>query len=289
MKPCKLPPFLKRGSRIALIATARSVQPDEISAAIATLESAGFEVVQGKNLHAVHHPFAGNDEERASDLQWALDNERIDAIICARGGFGTLRLVDQLDFTRFLKKPKWLVGYSDITVLHSVINSKGICTLHGTMPINFEKHEPSTQQLLDYLTGTFSPVEWESNSNTNFSSEGILCGGNLSLIYALQGSGDLFIPENGIVFLEDLDEYYYHIDRMVLSLKRSAYFKNAKAILLGGFDGMKDHATPFGQNEEEILNYHLNEKIPVITSFPAGHGLINMPLVMGAKYRLDVK
>lgn len=282
VKACKLPPFLKPGSKVAVVAPARSVAGHEIKSALETLVAAGFTVVPGKHLFEVHNPFAGTDEQRAADIQWALDDETIDAVICARGGFGTLRILDKLDFTRLIQKPKWVVGYSDITVLHNAINARGVCTLHGTMPINFEKHGLSTQKLIEYLQGKFSPVEWQSK-DTNQNAEGILCGGNLSLLYALKGSTDLFTPKNGLVFLEDLDEYYYHIDRMVLSLQRSGYFKNVNAILCGGFDGMKDNPVPFGQNEEEIVKHHVSG-IPVITQFPAGHGEINMPLVMGCRY-----
>lgn len=288
VKPCKLPPFLKPGSRIALVATAKSVTPEEVKPAIDILNTAGFEVVPGKNLYAVHNIFAGNDEQRAADLQWALDDESTDAIVFARGGYGTLRVVDTLDFTRFLKNPKWVVGYSDITVLHNAINTRGICTLHGTMAFSFTKHVPSTEKLIEFLQGKFSAVEWETNA-PDIKTEGTLCGGNLSLLYALTGSKDLFAPDNKLVFIEDLDEYYYHIDRMVLSLTRSGYFNNTRAVIGGGFDDMKDNPVPFGQNEEEILYQHLNKSVPIIPGFPAGHGLMNMPLVMGLSYQLNVK
>jgi muramoyltetrapeptide carboxypeptidase len=286
---CKLPPFLTKGSRVKLIATARFVEPSEIAFGIDYLKKSGFEVLLSEHLYKKHHAFAGNDEIRLAELQSALDDESIEAIFCVRGGFGTLQLIDKIDFTKFLKNPKWVIGYSDITVLHAVINYLGVCTMHATMPINFEKHLPSTQTLIDYLKGIITPIKWETNNASTIKTKGILCGGNLSLLFALQGSKTIFAPKNAIVFVEDLDEYYYHIDRMVLSLSRSVYFTKSNTRLVGGFDGIKDHVVSFGQNEIEIIQQYVNKSAQIVDNFPAGHGEINMPLIMGTLYEIEIK
>jgi muramoyltetrapeptide carboxypeptidase len=216
-----------------------------------------------------------------------MDDESIEAIICARGGFGSLRTVDLIDFSKFMRKPKWAIGFSDITVFHNAINSRGICSLHATVPVHFQKHESSTKLMLETLCGKISPTEWNTSFAGNLQTEGIVCGGNLSLLYALNGSGDLFNPTGKLIFTEDLDEYYYHVDRMVTALKRNGYFKETNAVILGGFDQMKDNPVPFGMNETEIMKYHANGSFPVVPDFPAGHGIVNTPLIMGAKYKLE--
>src|SRR5665213_2896484 len=222
MKPYEIitPPFLKSGDTIGICATARKVSRAEMEFAIQTLESWGLFVVLGKNLFEECNQYSGTDEQRVEDLQNFLDDPNIKAVISGRGGYRTLRIIDQLDFSEFKKNPKWIIGYSDITVLHSHIHTNfHIATLHATMPINFGKDNYSTESLRMALFG--EPLSYKTENNSKEKNrveicEGELIGGNLSLLYAMQNSVSDIDTNGKILFLEDLDEYLYHIDRMIL-------------------------------------------------------------------------
>ena len=249
-----LPSYLNKGDTVAIIATARKVSKEEIQPAVAFFESYGLSVVLGKNLFESSNQYAGTDTQRTEDLQWALNDKTIKAIIIARGGYGSVRTIEQIDFTEFKKHPKWMVGYSDVTVLHNAIHKIGVATLHATMPLNFTKNEEATKSMVDALFGKLIQVETEENySNISGTAKGQLVGGNLSLIYSLSGTPFDIDTTNKILFIEDLDEYLYHIDRMMMQLKLSGKLKKLKGLIVGGMTDMKDNAIPFGKFPEDII------------------------------------
>jgi muramoyltetrapeptide carboxypeptidase len=287
------PAFLKSGDSIGLCATARKVSAEEMEDAIKTLESWGLYVVLGKNLYGEENQFSGTEEQRVEDLQQFFNDPNIKAVISGRGGYGTLRIIDKIDFSEFNKNPKWVIGYSDITVLHSHIHTNcHVNTLHATMPINFGKDEYSTETLRKSLFGESLSYRSENFSfvkNREGIAEGQIVGGNLSLLYSMQGSVSDLDTNGKILFLEDLDEYLYHIDRMILSLKRAGKFSGIKGLIIGGMDDMKDNTTPFGKNAEEIIAEHVAEyNFPVCYRFPAGHDTKNYALQLGRNVKLDV-
>lgn len=285
------PSYLKKGDKVAIIATARKVSAEEIQPAITFFESYGLSVVLGKNLFASKNQYAGTDEQRVEDLQWALDDPDISAVIIARGGYGTVRLVNAVDFTEFKKHPKWMVGYSDVTVLHNAIHQIGIATLHATMPLNFDKSKAATESMMNALFGKLDKIETEENySNVAGNASGQFVGGNLSLIYSLSGTPYDLDTNNKILFLEDLDEYLYHIDRMMMQLKLSGKLKHLKGLVIGGMTDMKDNAIPFGKLPEEIILDAVKEyNFPVCFDFPAGHIDENMAIYFGREVELNVE
>jgi muramoyltetrapeptide carboxypeptidase len=285
------PPFLKPGDSIGIVAPARKISADELNPAIRQLESWGLKVKLGKHIYAASHQFAGTDEERVADMQQMLDDKEVKAIIAARGGYGSVRIIDKLDFTKFCQNPKWMAGFSDITVFHSHIQMHfGIETLHSTMPFNFGKDVESTELLKNALYGELKEYRTEGHPlNRKGKNTGILCGGNLSLLYALAGTPSDIDTAGKILFLEDLDEYLYHIDRMMMQLKRSGKLAHLTGLIIGGFSEMKDNIIPFGEIAEQIIIEAVGEyKYPVCFGFPVGHGLKNFPLYMGRNVELAV-
>ena len=287
----KIPPYLKHGDKIAIVAPARKITMEELSSAIEIFKQWGLKVVLGKNLFQHHHQFSGTDEQRTADLQAALDDTDIKAIISARGGYGTLRVIDKLDFSKFKKYPKWIIGYSDMTVLHSHIHSNfNIPTIHATMPINFDKNKDAVESLRKALFGeTLAYIFPKNKLNRKGACKGVLTGGNLSLLYALNNSVSNIETKNKILFIEDLDEYLYHIDRMMLNLKRSGKLKNLAGLIVGGMTDMKDNTVPYGKTAEEIILDAVKEyNYPVYFGFPAGHIDKNSALVLGKKIEVKV-
>ena len=284
------PPLLKKADKIGIIAPARKISLPEIQFAIETFESWGLEVVLSKNLFKEDHQFSGTDEERCSDLQTMLDDDSIKAIISARGGYGTLRIIDQLDFSKFKKHPKWIIGYSDITVLHSHIHNFGIETVHGLMCINFPKSAGAVETLHKILFGEKLSYSFKDHPlNRNGKCVGELVGGNLSLLYALAGSKSDISTKGKILFIEDLDEYLYHIDRMMLNLNRSGKLSDLAGLIVGGMTDMKDNQIPFGKTAEEIILDAVKEfKYPVCFNFPSGHMENNYAIPLGRKSTLYV-
>lgn len=284
------PPFLKKGDKIGIIAPARKISKEEIQSAIDIFNAWGLEVVLSKNLFNADNQFSGTENERAEALQIMLNDDSISAIISARGGYGTIRIIDKIDFKNFKKHPKWIIGYSDITVLHSHINNFGIETLHATMPINFTKNEEATETLRKALFGEQLNYQFESHPlNRKGEAEAELIGGNLSLIYALTGSVSDIYTKGKILFIEDLDEYLYHIDRMMLNLKRSGKLDHLAGLIIGGMTDMKDNTIPFGKTAEEIIIDAVKEyDYPVCFNFPGGHVEKNLALYFGRKVKLNV-
>jgi len=285
------PPFLKIGDKIGIVAPARKIAKNELEPSLEIIRSNGFEVVYSDNLFATDNQFAGNDNVRAEDLQHMLDDETIKAIMFARGGYGSVRIIDQIDFSKFVTSPKWLIGYSDITVFHNhVVRNLGIQTLHASMPINFAGNtKPALDSLFDVLNGKLPNYEFDNHPlNRPGKAEGILTGGNLSVLYSLLGSNSFPETDNTILFLEDLDEYLYHIDRMMMGLKRAGKLTNLAGLIVGGMNDMNDNAVPFGKTAEKIIRDIVDEyDYPVYFGFPVGHIDDNKALVMGVKVRID--
>lgn len=287
------PPYLQPGDVIGIAAPARKISRDEMASAIRLLEEAGFVVKCSTNLYGAENQFSGTDAARIADMDELLGDSKVKAIIAARGGYGCMRIVDAINWNYLKEQPKWIVGYSDMTVFHAHIHENfGLQTVHGTMPINFLKDAESTQSLLDALCGKTVNVETTADAsrlNKPGIAQGELIGGNLSLLYAIQNSASDLNYNGKVLFIEDLDEYLYHIDRMILSLKRAGKLKHLAGLIVGGMDDMKDNAVPFGQTAEEIIRSHLEDyKYPVAFGFPAGHGVKNIALKLGARVELDV-
>ncbi len=285
------PVYLQKGDSVAIVSTARKISSDKIIPAIKLLENWGLNVIIGETIGSEENQFAASDEKRIADFQQMLDNPKVKAIWCARGGYGTVRLIDKLDFSAFKKYPKWIVGYSDITVLHSHIHNFGIETLHATMPINIENN---SQQTIETLKNSFfgKSLSYEipaDEKNKTGNASGELVGGNLSVLYSLLGSKSAIKTAEKILFIEDLDEYLYHIDRMCINLKRNGYFKNLKGLVVGGMTNMHDNEIPFGKTAEEIMLDSVSEyDFPVVFNFPAGHLDDNRALILGRKIELNV-
>jgi muramoyltetrapeptide carboxypeptidase len=290
------PSCLAPGDTVGIAAPARKISPAEIAPALKLIESWGLKTVFGKNIFGEHHQFSGTDSQRAADLQQMLDDPSVKAVFCARGGYGTLRLIDSLDFRKFQSKPKWIVGYSDITVLHAHIHACfGIETIHAAMPFNLTKNTEAAESLRKALFG--EPVSYMLTAqnaapmkyNRRGSAEGVLTGGNLSLLYALSSSLSESSYETKILFIEDIDEYLYHIDRMMVSLKRPGKLAGLAGLIIGSMTDMKDNTVPFGKTAEEIIREAVDEyNYPVCFGFPAGHVDRNLALILGRKVRLSV-
>jgi muramoyltetrapeptide carboxypeptidase len=289
-----IPPFLQQGDTIAIAATARKISEEEVVHAKRVFENWGLRILLPLDLYESAHQFAGTDKQRAQVFQQLLDNTEIKAIICARGGYGTVRIIDLLDFTQFNKQPKWIVGYSDITVLHSHITTHtDICTLHATMPINMQPHnadEASINSVHDCLFG--KPYSYHIphfHLNKTGVAQGKLIGGNLSVLYSLLGSASDLDTENCILFLEDLDEYLYHIDRMMVNLKRNGKLAHLAGLIIGGMSDMKDNNIPFGKDAYQIIAEHTQAyNYPILFGMPAGHEKKNLAIIIGATHRLEV-
>ena len=290
--PIQLPPFLQAGDTIGLVAPARKVSEEEMQPAIQWLTKEGFQVLEGEHLYAENNQFGGTESERAKDFQAMLDNPEVKAILCARGGYGSVRIIDRLDFSTFMQQPKWICGFSDITVFHSHVNRNcHIATLHSTLAINIPNNTPAANtSFLDALRGkplTYSGPSHPLDHPGEVTAE--VVGGNLSMLYSLLGSNSDIDTEGKILFIEDLDEYLYHIDRMMMNLKRNGKLENLAGLVVGALSDMHDNTIPFGKTAEEIVAEHCaNYTYPVGFSFPAGHIKDNRAFVMGGKARLEV-
>lgn len=288
------PPYLKHGDTVAIVAPARKVSRVEMEPAIRKLREWGLNVVLGSHLFGECNQYSGTDPERAADLQGMLDNPTVKAVFAARGGYGTLRIIDSLDFTAFRKNPKWIVGFSDATILHSHIQTQfGIETLHAAMPLTFPAaaENESLVSLKKALFGEqlrydiLSPVSARPGTCS-----GILTGGNLSILYALSASVSDIDTNGKLLFLEDLDEYLYHVDRMILNLKRSGKLAHLAGLIIGGMTKMNDNTISFGMTAEEIIMEAVADyKYPVCLGFPAGHIDDNRALILGREVQLSVE
>ncbi len=289
--PMTTPPVLQKGDTIAIVATARKNIEDNLKPTLDLLHSWGLEAVIGSSIGLDDNQLAGTDEQRAADFQQQLDNPNIKAIWCVRGGYGTVRMIDLLDFAQFKQNPKWIIGFSDVTVLHNHLNTLGFESIHGIMPVSVPKAtEEAKESLRKALFG--EPLSYEIGTdpmNRLGSASGELVGGNLSILYSLFGSESAIDCDDKILFIEDLDEYLYHIDRMMMNLKRNGCLESIKGIIVGSMSKMKDNEIPWGKNALEIIeDVTKSYTIPIIYNFPAGHIHDNRALILGSTVRIHV-
>ena len=285
-----IPKYLQSGSKVAIAAPARMVTREEIQYADGWLREKGFVPVYDDKLFAQHYIFAGDDDFRATVLQEYLDDESIDAIWFARAGYGCIRIIDKLDFTKFLKHPKWMVGFSDATVFHGKLNQLGVSSLHASMPFFFEEKTPEAKQsLFDALMG--KPLHYEFMPhplNRMGETTGEVVGGNLSVLYGMMGSNTFPEVDGKILFIEEVDEYIYHVDRMMRALKRAGKLENLKGLIVGGLTKIHDNTHPFGQSVEEVIANVVSEyDYPLCFGFPAGHFEDNRAFVLGQTISLS--
>lgn len=287
----KQPAYLKKGDKIAIVCPAKKL-PGSITPAIAILESWGLQVVIGKTVTADHNQFAGDDALRATDLQGFLDDPEIKAIIAGRGGYGTIRIIDELNYDKFKANPKWFVGFSDITVLLSDLFARlNIQSIHGQMPYTFEKATPeSLDSLRKALFGETIKYEYTSTfPSRSGAAEGILIGGNLTLMVMLEGSASEIDYKDKILFLEDVGEHEYSIDRMMRMLKRAGKLAGLKGLIIGAFNEIETESIPFGASPEQVIWDIVKEyDYPVCFNFPVGHIDDNRTLVVGKKVKLSI-
>lgn len=290
-----LPAKLQAGDTIGITAFAKKISLTEIQKAISVFKSWGLHVILGNTIGAEWNQFGGNDEMRRMDIQKMLDDPNIKAIVSARGGYGSVRIIDDIDFSTFTQNPKWIVGFSDITVFHSHVNSNHqIPTVHGTMPVFFTKN---TNEALSSLKQVLFEGKMDFNETSDYPElcndgeiKAEIIGGNLSILYSLCGSKSAVNTDGKILLLEDLCEYLYATDRMLQNLKRNGVFNNLAGVLIGGFSDMKDGPIPFGKTAEELIfEYVKHLDIPIFTGFPSGHINDNRSLIFGQKVDLKIK
>tara|TARA_R110000868_G_scaffold34066_4_gene123236 strand:- start:60 stop:971 length:912 start_codon:yes stop_codon:yes gene_type:complete len=285
------PKFLNQGDTVRIVATARKVSAEELAPAVEKLQTWGLRVVLGKNIFAQENQFAGSDQQRTEDLQEALDDENCAAIWCARGGYGTVRIIDDINWDKFIEKPKWIIGYSDVSVLHNSLQNLNFASLHAPMPLEFVKNTSESIALLqDALFGKAYQIKAATHPFNRFGTVGgEIIGGNLSMLYSCLGSPTAIDTSDKILFIEDLDEYLYHVDRMLYNLVRNGYFANIKALIVGTMSDMNDNNIPFGESAETIIARHAqNFDFPIAFGFPIGHSNNHFPLVFGEKVTLEV-
>ena len=289
------PEYLKSGDTISIVAPSGVLNnfENKIKLAIDIFESWGLKVVLGDHIYNKNGHFAGTDRQRIDDFQNALDNQSIKAIWCARGGYGAVRIIDDVNFNNYLKKPKWIIGFSDITVIHNKLNNLNSESIHAIMPSGIESLEPSNESLIklkSVLFGESLSYSISSNKdNKTGTSEGVLVGGNLTLLQTLIGSNTELKTDNKILFIEEVGEYAYHIDRMLYSLKRAGYFENCNGLIVGQISDIKENTTDFGMSINKLILDLLKEyDFPVLFDFPAGHEKVNYPIILGRNIKLKV-
>lgn len=288
----QLPPFLKPGDTIGIAASARKVSPDEIEAALTAADSHGYKTLLADNIYQADNQFSGSDQARADGMNQLLGNPDVKAIWCARGGYGTVRLLHKIDWAQWQKKPKWLCGFSDVTALHLHLQQNlNIASLHSEMMLGYaDNTEAAHTTLFNALSGQTSAFVLPGEKlNRAGRANGQLIGGNLSVLYSMLGSETQPDTTGRILFLEDLDEYLYHIDRMMMALDRAGLLHNLAGLVVGGLSDMKDNVVPFGKTAEEIIaDVAGRYNYPICFNFPAGHIKNNCALVLGAETELEV-
>jgi muramoyltetrapeptide carboxypeptidase len=285
------PPYLQSGDSIYILSTARKVSNDIIMPFVHWIEQYHITCILGSSMGLEDNQYAGNDDQRAADFQEALDREDVQAIWFAGGGYGSIRVFDKINWDQFVESPKWLIGFSDITIWHNLVNQfYAIQTLHALMPKTF-KDAPqdclnATQHL---LFGKMIPIQFPISPYNNQCTlvSGEIIGGNLSILYSLLGTKSGFNVSGKILFIEDVGEYLYHIDRMMIALKSAGKLEGLKALVVGQFSDMMDNQIPFGKTYQEIIKEHTSGYgYPLIFDFPAGHIDRNMPIIFGAQIRI---
>ncbi|UOQ78625.1 LD-carboxypeptidase [Hymenobacter sp. 5516J-16] len=291
--PTTAPAPLRSGDQVAIVCPARKASHEELAAAVATLESWGLRVVLGASTNVAHHQFGGEDEVRRQDFQQQLDDPSIRAILCARGGYGTPRIIDGLDFSRFAHDPKWVAGFSDITTLNCHLLKLGHQSIHGVMPIFFHQEggQESVESLRRALFGEETRYTIPAHPlNQLGTATGELIGGNLSMLQTLTGTASDCPTAGRILFLEDIDEYLYSIDRMLVHLDRTGKLQHLAGLLVGHFTNPQDNAVPYGQTPNEIIQHYAGKYgFPIAHGFPVGHEPQNVALICGRPARLTVE
>ncbi|MFD2603726.1 S66 peptidase family protein [Flavobacterium suzhouense] len=284
------PPYLSPGDKVGIVSTAKRCEPHEINDALGILNNWGLAPVIGRNAFSSDGYLAGTDEERLSDLQQMLDDTEIKAVFFTKGGYGTLRIIDSIDWTAFKANPKWLVGYSDITLLHCHVHNFGIQTLHAVMLQGMPGSTPeSSESIRKALFGESLSYEIPAlpENRSVDAIEGTLVGGNLSMLYSVLGSVTDIDTTDKILFIEEIDEYLYHYERMLLALKRAGKLSGLKAVIVGSMVDIKEATLPFGRNDRQITLEHFD--CPVYFGFPSGHISDNRALILGREIRISDK
>lgn len=285
------PDFLKKGDKVGILSTARKIDKRDIEPALIQLKKWGLVPLLGQTIGIELNQFAGSDEDRVHDFQKMLDEPEIKMIWCARGGYGTVRIIDSLDFTEFRKQPKWIAGYSDITILHSHLHTLGYATLHAPLVMDFmNTTREAYENFKTMIFGKYSEYKIPASiENRSGKAAGQLIGGNLSILYSLSGSISVMNTKGKILCIEDLDEYLYHLDRMLQSLKRSGMFNGLAGLIVGGMTKMHDNTIPFGKDAKQIILETIGDyDFPVVFDFPFGHVEDNRTLLFGAEATLKV-
>ena len=283
--------YLKKGDTIGIVSPARAIEAAQVEPAIRFFEKHGLRVLVGKNVFNRHGQMAGTEEEKIHDIQGFDNNHEVKAIISTRGGYGCVRIIDQLDLSPLAEQNKWFVGFSDVTVFHSHIHQTyGTPTIHSTMPINMsenptDEEKINNETLIDCLFGADISYDLPAHHlNQSGDASGLLVGGNLSMLYSLCGSASDIDTRGKLLFLEDLDEYLYHVDRMMMNLKRTGKLDNLAGLIVGGMSDMRDNTIPFGKDAEQIILEHTVEYgYPIYFGFEAGHQKLNKALRFGLR------
>ena len=276
-------PYLKPGDLIRIVSPAKAIENELLTHAKNVLEAAGFRVKIGKNAGNRWNYFSGTDSERLADMQEAINDPECKAILCARGGYGCVRIVGLINWAGFLRAPKWMIGFSDVTVFHHHIQRFNIPSIHATMPLNFKENtQEALNSLVAAISGTKNEYRWQTNTSKSGEVEGKVIGGNLSIIYSLLGTDDQLHFENSILFIEDLSEQLYALDRMFHSLSKAGVFDKITGLIVGGMTNMKDTEPPTGFSLSQIIMDHFTfRNIPIAFDFPAGHIEDNRAIVLG--------
>jgi len=288
------PEFLKPGDEVAIISPSFIIDEKILHDAVRFLEKWGLKVRVGKNVLKQDGPFAGSDNDRLSDLQEMTNDNRIKAVFCSRGGYGISKIIGRVDFSALKEAPKWYIGFSDITVLHIWLNE--VCdmiSVHGEMPLNFsnaERTRNTFKSLKQALFGILPPCEWEGTFFKAADVTGELTGGNLSLIYSLLGTEAEPSTKGKILFIEEVGEYYYHIDRMMTSLKLAGKLEGLSALIVGGMNEIEEAKIPWGKSVTETITDIISEyNYPLLFDFPAGHVNDNRAFYIGKQAKIDVR
>ena len=288
------PPYLKKGDEVAIVSPAFAIEEAKLNSAIGILENWGLKVHVGKNALRQEGPFAGSDRERLHDFRAMTSDERIKAIFCSRGGYGMLKIIDRIDFSSLRQNPKWFIGYSDITVLHLWLNEKyNLVTIHGEMPLNYANPGKTAETIDSLYNALFKgcrPVEWIADSVRKSPASGEVTGGNLSLIYSLIGTPGEPATRGRILMIEDVGEYYYHLDRMMTSLRLAGKLKGLAALVAGGLNDLNETKIPWGKKAVDIISDAVSGySYPVFFNFPAGHINDNRAFYIGAGAKIELK